>query len=151
MASPTRCTLSLSKLWEMVKDREAWHAAVNGVARSWTQLSEKQLTHQSPRAATNNQKWGWGVKQQRLVLSKLWRPEVQNPGIGRAMLAPKPSGMKPTPPRLPPVLTILGLPGFYAPPIPDSEVTRLSSLSICVQISLLLQDTSDWMGANPLR
>ena len=30
---------SLSKLWEMVKDREALHAAVHGVTKSWTQLS----------------------------------------------------------------------------------------------------------------
>ena len=27
---------NLSKLWEMVKDRETWHAAVHGVAKSWT-------------------------------------------------------------------------------------------------------------------
>ena len=31
--------MSLSKLWKMVKDREAWHAAVHGVTKNWTQLS----------------------------------------------------------------------------------------------------------------
>ena len=32
--------MSLSKPWEMVKDREAWHAAVHGVTKSQTQLSD---------------------------------------------------------------------------------------------------------------
>ena len=32
--------VSLSELWEMVMHREAWRAAIHGVAKSWTQLGD---------------------------------------------------------------------------------------------------------------
>ena len=32
--------MSVSKLWEIVKDREAWHAAVTAITKIWTQLRD---------------------------------------------------------------------------------------------------------------
>ena len=36
--------MGLSKLWEIVKDREAWSVAAHGVTQSWTQLSNSMTT-----------------------------------------------------------------------------------------------------------
>ena len=32
--------MGLSRLWELVMDREAWHGAIHGIAKSWTRLSD---------------------------------------------------------------------------------------------------------------
>ena len=52
--------MSLSKLWELVMDRDTWHAAVHGVAKSWTRLSDwtKQTTDHPPPPA-GHPRMGW--------------------------------------------------------------------------------------------
>ena len=49
VASPTRWRWSLSRLWEVVKDREAWCAAGQGVAERQTDASEQLNTREGGR------------------------------------------------------------------------------------------------------
>ena len=62
--------MSLRKLWEIVKDKEAWRAAVHGVTKSWTRLSNETTTWLKDTFLSNNLKLkrisfqntlGWGI------------------------------------------------------------------------------------------
>ena len=46
--------MNLSKVWEIVKDREAWRAAVHGVAKRQTQLSDGTTTKGNFKECVNN-------------------------------------------------------------------------------------------------
>ena len=69
--------MSLSKLWELVMDREAWRAAVHGVTKSWTQLGNwtelkgetkaREMSHKSA-------EWQWkGLHQSKKPYETLWK------------------------------------------------------------------------------
>ena len=46
--------MNLSKVWEIVKDKESWRSVVHGVANSWTQLSDSTTTKGNFKDCVNN-------------------------------------------------------------------------------------------------
>ena len=51
--------MSLTKLWEMVKDRETWRAAVHGVTKSWTELSDGREIQWKDREKSKEESMIW--------------------------------------------------------------------------------------------
>ena len=64
--------MSLSKLWEMVKHREAWHAAVHGVAKSWTWLSDQTTRIESSHllSTSDREKYVWVFSKDYYIIVK---------------------------------------------------------------------------------
>ena len=50
--------MNLGKLWEMARDRAAWHAAFHAVTKSWTQLGDWTTTYTVSLEITNKKKLG---------------------------------------------------------------------------------------------
>ena len=81
--------MSLSKLREIVKDREAWHADVHGVTKSWTQLSNKTTTTVLSTLSYKSLRWSktryWGLLMRNFLIFFSLLSALLVPSFGRGV------------------------------------------------------------------